>query len=49
MTQTCKLIIPGVKDNDGPIDSHGLCPCLWKIDRSVYCFDGHRIAHHSLH
>jgi hypothetical protein len=35
MAQTYKFIIARVNDDDGPIDSYGLCPCLREIDMSA--------------
>jgi hypothetical protein len=33
MPQTHELIVAGTKDDDGRVDSHGLCPCLRKVGR----------------
>ena len=35
MAETHELVVARVKDDDSPIDSHGLCPRLQKVDTSA--------------
>jgi hypothetical protein len=38
MAETHELVVARVKDNDSPIDSYGLCPCLQKINTSALLY-----------
>jgi hypothetical protein len=35
MALTYEFVIAAVKDNDGAVNSDGLCPRLWKVDKSA--------------